>query len=60
MVERLLIGEETDEVARQHTFEKIANSLGALGFLIDMLRATSARWHASCLCMAKRWANCGC
>ena len=37
MVERLLIGEETDEVARQHTFEKIANSLGALRFLIVML-----------------------
>ena len=37
MVERLLISEVTDEAERQQIFEKIANSLGALGFLIDML-----------------------
>ena len=37
MVERLLIGEVSDEAERHQIFEKIANSLGALGFLIDML-----------------------
>ena len=37
MVEHLLMGEESDAATRHHTFEKIANSLGALGFLIDML-----------------------
>ncbi|MDD2712662.1 MAG: hybrid sensor histidine kinase/response regulator, partial [Simplicispira sp.] len=37
MVERLLINEVSDEPARNQIFEKLANSLGALGFLIDML-----------------------
>lgn len=35
-VERLLINEVPEE-ERQSTFEKLGNSLGALGFLIDML-----------------------
>ena len=36
MVERLLVGEVAPE-ERQQVFEKLGNSLGALGFLIDML-----------------------
>ena len=36
MVERLLIN-EVPEADRQSIFEKLGNSLGALGFLIDML-----------------------
>ncbi|MGE6340541.1 Hpt domain-containing protein, partial [Acidovorax sp. NPDC077664] len=36
MVERLLIN-EVPEAERQGVFEKLGNSLGALGFLIDML-----------------------
>ncbi len=36
-VERLLINEPSDEPQRSQTFEKLGNSLGALGFLIDML-----------------------
>ena len=36
MVERLLIN-EVPEADRQGVFEKLGNSLGALGFLIDML-----------------------
>ena len=36
MVERLLINEVPEE-DRQSVFEKLGNSLGALGFLIDML-----------------------
>jgi chemosensory pili system protein ChpA (sensor histidine kinase/response regulator) len=36
MVERLLIN-EVPEAERQSVFEKLGNSLGALGFLIDML-----------------------
>lgn len=36
MVERLLIN-EVPETDRQGVFEKLGNSLGALGFLIDML-----------------------
>ena len=36
MVERLLIN-EVPEADRQAVFEKLGNSLGALGFLIDML-----------------------
>ncbi|MBV7541321.1 Hpt domain-containing protein [Acidovorax sp. sic0104] len=36
MVERLLIN-EVPETERQGVFEKLGNSLGALGFLIDML-----------------------
>ena len=36
-VERLLINEVQDADERSQTFEKLGNSLGALGFLIDML-----------------------
>ena len=36
MVERLLMGEVAPE-DRQQVFEKLGNSIGALGFLIDML-----------------------
>ncbi len=36
MVERLLVGEVASE-ERSQVFEKLGNSLGALGFLIDML-----------------------
>ncbi|NMM76649.1 Hpt domain-containing protein [Acidovorax sp. SRB_24] len=36
-VERLLINEPSEEAQRSQTFEKLGNSLGALGFLIDML-----------------------
>jgi len=36
-VERLLINEAGPEEERKQTFEKLGNSLGALGFLIDML-----------------------
>jgi len=37
MVERLLAGQVSDEAQRSQIFEKLGNSLGALGFLIDML-----------------------
>lgn len=36
-VERLLINDVSSEEDRKLTFEKLGNSLGALGFLIDML-----------------------
>ena len=36
-VERLMVNEPADEAERKQTFEKLGNSLGALGFLIDML-----------------------
>ncbi|XAH24569.1 Hpt domain-containing protein [Xylophilus sp. GW821-FHT01B05] len=36
-VERLLVGEPTDPVARNAVFDRLGNSLGALSFLIDML-----------------------
>ena len=36
-VERLLLNEVGSEEERKQTFEKLGNSLGALGFLIDML-----------------------
>jgi len=36
-VERLMVGEPADVQERSQTFEKLGNSLGALGFLIDML-----------------------
>ena len=36
-VERLMVNEPADEGERKQTFEKLGNSLGALGFLIDML-----------------------
>ncbi|MGL4434226.1 MAG: Hpt domain-containing protein [Giesbergeria sp.] len=36
-VERLMVDAPTDEAQRKQTFEKLGNSLGALGFLIDML-----------------------
>lgn len=36
-VERLMLNEPAEEPERQNTFEKLGNSLGALGFLIDML-----------------------
>ena len=36
-VERLMVGEPADAQERSQTFEKLGNSLGALGFLIDML-----------------------
>ncbi len=36
-VEHLLIGHISADAARQQAFEKLGNSLGALGFMIDML-----------------------
>ncbi|MDF1484864.1 Hpt domain-containing protein [Ramlibacter sp. H39-3-26] len=36
-VERLLVDPPLDDAARHAVFEKLGNSLGALGFLIDML-----------------------
>lgn len=36
-VERLMVDEVTSDVLRAGTFERLGNSLGALGFLIDML-----------------------
>ena len=36
-VERLLLGEPADDAARAKTFDALGSSLGALGFLIDML-----------------------
>ncbi len=36
-VEHLLAGHISDEAARHEAFEKLGNSLGALGFMIDML-----------------------
>jgi chemosensory pili system protein ChpA (sensor histidine kinase/response regulator) len=36
-VERLMVNEPAEETERKQTFEKLGNSLGALGFLIDML-----------------------
>ncbi|GAB2538435.1 hybrid sensor histidine kinase/response regulator [Simplicispira piscis] len=36
-VERLLVNDVGSEEERKQTFEKLGNSLGALGFLIDML-----------------------
>ncbi|MDD0839751.1 Hpt domain-containing protein [Curvibacter sp. HBC61] len=36
-VERLMVDEVTDDALRAGTFERLGNSLGALGFLIDML-----------------------
>lgn len=36
-VERLILDEVTDATVRSGVFEKLGNSLGALGFLIDML-----------------------
>jgi chemosensory pili system protein ChpA (sensor histidine kinase/response regulator) len=36
-VERLMVDEVTDDAIRAGTFERLGNSLGALGFLIDML-----------------------
>ena len=36
-VERLLSGQISDASERQQTFEKLGNSLGTLGFLVDML-----------------------
>ncbi|MDD0812557.1 Hpt domain-containing protein [Curvibacter sp. RS43] len=36
-VERLMVDEVTDDAVRAGTFERLGNSLGALGFLIDML-----------------------
>ncbi|MBV5295560.1 MAG: Hpt domain-containing protein [Curvibacter lanceolatus] len=36
-VERLMVDEVTSDALRAGTFERLGNSLGALGFLIDML-----------------------
>ena len=36
-VERLMVDEVTSDAVRAGTFERLGNSLGALGFLIDML-----------------------
>ena len=36
-VERMMVDEVTDDAVRAGTFERLGNSLGALGFLIDML-----------------------
>ncbi|KAF1049772.1 Hpt domain-containing protein [Xylophilus sp.] len=36
-VDRLLAGEPAEEAARGQVFERLGNSIGALGFLIDML-----------------------
>jgi len=36
-VERFIVDEVSDETVRSGVFEKLGNSLGALGFLIDML-----------------------
>ncbi|MBV8618102.1 MAG: Hpt domain-containing protein [Curvibacter sp.] len=36
-VERLMVDEVTDDAVRAGTFERLGNSLGSLGFLIDML-----------------------
>lgn len=55
-VERLLINEVPEE-GRQAVFEKLGNSLGALGFLIDMLsyQRTMAR---KLLSMTRTLASC--